>query len=98
MSAHAMWKMLQVASPEDYVIATGQANTLQDFVAATFSKLDLDWRAHVIQDPALFRRSEVRYSCGDASKARRLLEWQAQNNMQEVIHMMIDEALTIPAN
>ena len=94
----AMWKMLQVSAPEDYVIATGQANTLQDFVAATFSILDLDWRAHVIQDPALFRRSEVRYSCGDASKARRLLEWQAQNNMQEVIHMMIDEALTIPAN
>ena len=94
----AMWKMLQVASPEDYVIATGQANTLQDFVAATFSKLDLDWRAHVIQDPALFRRSEVRYSCGDASKARRTLEWEAQNKMQEVIHMMIDEALTIPAN
>jgi len=89
----AMWQMLQLATPDDYVIATGQTNSLQDFVDSTFSKLGMDWREHVVSDPALLRRSEVTYSGGDASKAKKFLNWEAGYKMQKVAHMMVDEAL-----
>ena len=53
----AMWLMLQQPQPEDFVIATGQTNTLQDFVATVFEAVGLDWTQHVITDPTLLRPS-----------------------------------------
>lgn len=85
----AMWRMLQIDHPEDFVIATGQSNSLEEFVASTFSQLGLDWRQYVVQDPQLFRPSEIRYNCGNSEKAQRILGWSAQKKMRDVIREMI---------
>lgn len=85
----AMWKILQMEFPEDFVIATGEANSLQDFVVATFDALDLDWQKHVIQDPKLFRPSEIFYSCGNPQKANLKLNWKAQFKMKDVVTEMV---------
>jgi GDPmannose 4,6-dehydratase len=85
----AMWRMLQIDSPEDFVIATGESNSLEDFVATAFAQVGLDWRQHVIQDPNLFRPAEIRHSCGHAAKARRVLGWEANMRMRDVVREMI---------
>jgi GDPmannose 4,6-dehydratase len=85
----AMWRMLQTDSPEDFVIATGESNSLEDFVATAFSEVGLDWHQHVVQDPTLFRPTEIRYSRGQAEKARRLLGWEANMRMRDVVREMI---------
>lgn len=87
----AMWRMLQCDVADDFVIATGESNLLEDFVAAAFSEVDLDWRQYVIQDTGLFRPSEVACSRGNAQKAKRILGWEAKRKMREVVHEMICE-------
>lgn len=84
-----MWRMLQTEAPEDFVIATGEANSLERFVAIAFSEVGLDWRKYVIQDPKLFRPSEIRHSRGQAEKARRVLGWEAKMRMRDVVREMI---------
>jgi len=85
----AMWRMLQTDRPEDFVIATGESNSLEDFVATAFSQVGLDWRQHVIQDPKLFRPAEILHSRGHAEKARRVLGWEANMRMRDVVREMI---------
>ncbi len=85
----AMWTMLQGDCQEDYVIATGHAYSLRDFVAAVFAALGLDWREHVRQDPALMRRTDLTYSRGNAAKAAQLLGWQADRAMPAVAEAMV---------
>lgn len=85
----AMWLMLQQSEPHDYVIATGETNTLQDFVEESFSSLGLDWHKHVISDPALIRPSEIMLSKGNASMASSSLGWTAKKRMRDVVRMMI---------
>lgn len=92
----AMWRMMQLDQPEDLVIATGQANSLEEFVATAFSQLDLDWREHVDIDEALFRPAEIQCGIGDASRAGKVLEWQAQKRMREVVTAMIDAERRLP--
>jgi GDPmannose 4,6-dehydratase len=89
----AMWRMLQTDKPEDFVIATGESNSLEDFVAAAFSEVGLDWRQHVVQDPKLYRPSEIRYNCGNAKKARHILGWEAHMKMRDVVREMIRHEL-----
>jgi GDPmannose 4,6-dehydratase len=85
----AMWLMLQQEQPEDFVIATGETNTLEDFVAAVFQAVGLDWREHVISDPALLRPSEIMVSRGNPAKALQKLEWCATQKMRDVIVLII---------
>jgi GDPmannose 4,6-dehydratase len=85
----AMWRMLQGDAPEDFVIATGESNSLEEFVATAFSDVGLDWRQHVVQDQSLFRPTEIRYSCGQPEKARRKLNWYARMRMKDVVREMI---------
>jgi len=85
----AMWRMLQQETPGDYVIATGETNTLEAFVAETFAQLGLDWQGHVSTDPSLLRPSEIMVSRGNPGKAAKVLGWQAANHMQDVIRIMI---------
>jgi GDPmannose 4,6-dehydratase len=81
--------MLQIDSPEDFVIATGESNSLEDFVAAAFLEVGLDWHQHVTQDPKLFRPTEIRCSRGQARKAQELLGWTANMRMRDVVREMI---------
>lgn len=86
----AMWRMLQQDEPRDFVIATGETNTLQDFVVDVFSQLGLDWQEHVSTDPSLLRPSEIMVSRGNPLKAEKELGWKAQYRMHDVIRMMIE--------
>jgi len=85
----AMWRMLQIDKPEDFVIATGESNSLEDFVATAFAEVGLDWRQYVVQDSKLFRPSEIRYNCGNAVKARIVMGWEANMKMRDVVREMI---------
>ena len=84
----AMWLMLQVDQADDFVIATGQANTLKDFVDQTFVCFGLDWTQYVEHDDNLMRPNEIVLSQGNPEKARKLLGWQATKNMNDVIKML----------
>ena len=86
----AMWRMLQLQEPEDFVIATGQSNSLESFVAEAFACVGLNWREHVKLDEDLLRPSEIPEIKGDASKARKKLGWTAKFHMSEVIKKMMD--------
>jgi GDPmannose 4,6-dehydratase len=85
----AMWRMLQTDEPRDYVIATGEANSLEAFVAQAFSMVGLDWRKHVELCADLLRPTDLAWSQGDASLAARELQWSAKRSMREVIEGMI---------
>lgn len=86
----AMWRILQAPQPDDFVIATGQAHTLEQFVAAVFSKLGLDWRDHVETDAGLLRPSDIVYSVGDPSKAEAELGWKAQTDFQTLVSKLVE--------
>ena len=88
----AMWQMLQQPQPEDFVIATGETHSLQDFVAAAFTAVNLDWHKHVDIDPALMRPSDLNISRADPSLAQAKLGWQAQTRMAGVVKNMVEAA------
>ena len=86
----AMWLMLQQDRPDDYVIATGESHTLEDFAAETFALFDLDWHDHVRSDPTLYRPTDIGRSCGNAAKARDRLGWEPKSTMRDVVRMMVE--------
>jgi GDPmannose 4,6-dehydratase len=86
----AMWRMLQRDQPDDYVVATGEAATVRQFVEVAFAHAGLDWSEYVRYDPKYERPSEVDALIGDASKARRLLDWQARVRVEELARIMVD--------
>jgi len=85
----AMWLMLQAEHPDDYVIATGEANKLECFCKQAFETVGLDWKEHVSINEDLFRPSEIMVGLGDASKAREELGWAPATNMGGVVEKMI---------
>ena len=91
----AMWLMLQQEEPDDFVIATGQSRSVQEFVAEVFSHLDMDWEKHVEIDSRYFRPSEVDYLEGDASKAKKVLKWEPKVTFKELARMMADADMKI---
>ncbi len=86
----AMWLMLQQDQPDDYVIATGRTHAVREFLDEVFGCLDLDWRQYVQIDPRYFRPSEVDLLQGDASKARKRLNWEPRVGLHELARMMVD--------
>jgi len=88
----AMWRILQQEEPEDYLVATGETHTLEEFIAEAFAHFGLDWREHVITDPSLLRPSEIMVSRATPAKAAQRLGWQAQFKMRDVVRMMGEEA------
>jgi len=85
-----MWRMLQEEKPDDFVIATGETHTLEEFLSLVCAGVNLDWRAHVVLDPALMRPSELLVSRANPRKAQSLLGWKAKFVMKDVIRMMIE--------
>ena len=84
----AMWRILQADHADDFVIATGEANSLKDFVDQSFACFGLDWTAHVLHDDRLMRPNEIAWSQGNPEKARKLLGWQASKRMRDVVKML----------
>jgi GDPmannose 4,6-dehydratase len=89
----AMWLMLRHDHPEDFVIATGVAHSVREFVDLAFREAGLDYRDHVVVDPAFFRPAEVQFLLGDASKARHVLGWEPKVAFAELVRMMVREDL-----
>ena len=89
----AMWLMLQQDTPEDFIIATGESHSLEEFVDMAFALVGLDWKEHVITDPDLFRPTDIAISRGNPIKARKILKWQAKHKMKEVITLMVEDEL-----
>ncbi|HEY9723239.1 MAG TPA: GDP-mannose 4,6-dehydratase [Oscillatoriaceae cyanobacterium] len=86
----AMWLMLQQDTPDDYVVATGETHSVQEFVEIAFGRVGLDWREFVKQDPRYMRPAEVDLLIGSPEKARRQLGWTPETSFQQLVHMMVD--------
>jgi len=86
----AMWMMLQQDEADDYVIGTGEAHTVREFVAAAFAAAGLDWKEHVSIDPRYYRPSEVDYLLADPSKAEEQLGWEANVRFDELVRIMVE--------
>ena len=85
-----MWLMLQQEKPDDYVIATGESHSLEEFVDAAFSSVLLNWRDHVVLDKALLRPTDLATGRGNPAKALAKLGWQAKHRMREVVQMITE--------
>jgi GDPmannose 4,6-dehydratase len=94
----AMWMMLQQDTPADYVIATGEEHSVREFVDISFERAGLDPDKHVVVDPRFLRPAEVDHLVGDASKARRELEWTPRTSFRELAELMVDADLERVAN
>src|SRR5258707_14809457 len=88
-----MWLMLQQPEPDDYVVATGEAHSVEEAAAVAFTRVGLDWRDYVHEDPALRRPAEVDHLIGSAAKARERLGWQPGVGFKQLIELMVDADL-----
>jgi len=91
----AMWLMLQQAAPGDYVIATGETHTVQEFCELAFGMLDLDYRDFVQYDARYLRPAEVDLLLGDSTKARNELGWKTQVTFKQLISQMVNHDLEL---
>lgn len=90
----AMYLMLQQEQPDDYVIATGKSSSLEEFVAAAFASVNLDWRNHVVIDNSLLRPTDLAVGRGNPVKAKEKLGWQAKYEMKNVVQMMVEAKIS----
>lgn len=93
-----MWLMLQHATPDDFVLATGETQTIRQFLDYTFDYLEMDWSKYVEIDPRYFRPTEVNLLLGDPSKAKRELGWEPQTSCKELAELMVDHDLELARN
>jgi GDPmannose 4,6-dehydratase len=89
----AMWLMLQLDKPDDFVIATGECHTVRNFLDEAFGHLGIDWQKHVEIDPRYFRPAEVDELRGDMHKAKTILKWEPKVKFRELVRMMVDADL-----
>jgi GDPmannose 4,6-dehydratase len=91
----AMWLMMQVDEPDDYVIATGETHSIREFLDLAFGHLDLDWKRYVEIDQRYYRPAEVDLLLGDPSKARRVLGWEPKVSFEELARLMVDNDMKL---
>ena len=85
----AMWRMLQQDKPEDFVLATGILSSVENFMAAAFEAVNLDWSKYYVRDERFIRPNEGTKLVGDASKAKEKLHWQATITLAQIAHRMV---------
>jgi GDPmannose 4,6-dehydratase len=91
----AMWLILQQDKPDDFVIATGECHSVEEFARLAFTKAGLNWKDHVVVDERFYRPVEVVNLCGDASKAKKVLGWQAEVTFKELVNIMVQADLEL---
>jgi GDPmannose 4,6-dehydratase len=91
----AMWLMLQQDTPEDFVIATGETHSVQEFLEESFRYVGLDWKDHVGFDERFLRPAEVDLLVGDASKAKEKLDWEPKTKFEDLVRIMVDADLNM---
>lgn len=94
----AMWLMLQQERPDDYVIATGETHSVEEFLAEAFSHVGLDWRHYVELDPKYLRPAEVDLLIGDPGKAKAELGWEPATTFAELVRLMVDADVQAVSN
>jgi GDPmannose 4,6-dehydratase len=94
----AMWMMLQHDEPVDYVIATGETHSVEQFLELAFGHVGLDWRQYVAQDERYMRPAEVDLLVGDATKAGRELGWEPHVTLSELVRMMVEADIKMLEN
>lgn len=93
----AMWRMLQVDTPDDFVIATGETHSIKELLDVAFGHVGLEWQNHVTYDARQLRPTEVDLLLGDASKAKTVLQWEPKVRFRELIEMMVEADLKAEA-
>ncbi len=91
----AMWLMLQQDEPDDFVIATGETNTVRRCVEVAFDQAGIEWESHVVIDDAFKRPAEVDLLVGNPAKARSKLGWGPSTSFEELIRLMVDADLEL---
>jgi len=91
----SMWRMLQQETPDDYLIATGECHSVSEFLEEVFACLELDWRDYVKTDQRYLRPAEVDLLLGDASKARKKLNWKPKVSFKQLVNMMVQHDLKL---
>lgn len=89
----AMWLMLQQETPDDYVVATGETHSIEEFLELAFGHVDLNWRDYVEFDPRYLRPAEVDLLIGDPAKAKAQLKWEPSVTFQGLVNLMVDADL-----
>lgn len=89
----AMWMMLQLEKPDDFVIATGETHTIADFCQEAFSYVGLDYKNFVYTDPRFVRPTETGPLVGNASKAKKVLGWEPKTSFKQLVALMVDSHL-----
>jgi GDPmannose 4,6-dehydratase len=90
-----MWLMLQQDRPDDYILATNETHSVREFVELAFERVGLDWKEYVKHDARYERPAEVDLLIGDASKAKKLLNWEPQVRFEELVRIMVDADLAL---
>ena len=90
----SMWLMLQQNEPDDYVIATGEAHSVREFIERAFDVVGLDWQEYVVIDKRFFRPLDVPCLIGDYSKAERKLGWKPRVRFNKLVKIMVKEELS----
>ena len=91
----AMWLMLQQDAPDDFVVCTGETHSVRQLCEVAFGHAGLKWDDHVVQDARFMRPAEVDLLVGDASKAKKVLEWSPRTSFVELVEMMVDADLAL---
>lgn len=91
----AMWKLLQMDHPDDFVIGTGEAHSVREFLDEAFGYLGLEWQKYVQIDARYFRPTEVDYLLSDYSKARNVLHWEPRVFFRDLVRVMVDADLEL---
>jgi GDPmannose 4,6-dehydratase len=91
----AMWAMLQLDTPQDFVIATGETNTVRRCVEIAFDQAGIEWEPYVKIDDAFKRPAEVDLLVGDPAKAKQVLGWEPKTNFEQLIRLMVDADLEL---
>ena len=85
-----MWLMLQQEEPNDYVLATGESNSIKDFLDIAFDEIGIkDWKEYVLQDPKFYRPAEVDVLRGDSQKAKEELGWESKTDFESLVRTMV---------
>ncbi len=90
-----MWRILQLGEGDDFVLATGDEHSVREFVDAAFAHANLDWKEFVKHDARYERPAEVDLLVGDASKARKVLNWEPKVRFQELVRIMVDADMAL---
>ncbi len=90
-----MWLMMQHDSPDDWVLATGESHTVEEFLKLSFERVNLNWEDYVVSDEKYYRPNEVGFLLGDSSKAQKELNWKIKTSFSDLVEMMVDSDIEI---